>query len=126
MFRNSLRLLGVAAISAAISLPFSVSAEGEVNVYSARQENLIKPLLDDFTRDTGVEVNLLTGRADELLQRQAELLQAARIFRFDASDAMPERMSRAFWQAVLDFTADQARLDGILEELDAVQAEAYG
>ena len=69
MFRNSLRLLGVAAISAAISLPFSVSAEGEVNVYSARQENLIKPLLDDFTRDTGVEVNLLTGRADELLQR---------------------------------------------------------
>lgn len=69
MFRNSLRLLGIAALGAAIGLPVSVSAEGEVNVYSARQENLIKPLLDDFTRDTGIEVNLLTGRADELLQR---------------------------------------------------------
>ncbi|MBS0002099.1 MAG: Fe(3+) ABC transporter substrate-binding protein [Thioalkalivibrio sp.] len=69
MFRNPLRLLGIAALAAAIGLPVSASAEGEVNVYSARQENLIKPLLDDFTRDTGVTVNLLTGRADELLQR---------------------------------------------------------
>ena len=69
MFRNTLRLLGVAALGAAIGLPASVSADGEVNVYSARQENLIKPLLDDFTRDTGIRVNLLTARADELLQR---------------------------------------------------------
>jgi len=69
MFRNTLRLLGVAALGAAIGLPASVNADGEVNVYSARQENLIKPLLDDFTRDTGIRVNLLTGRADELLQR---------------------------------------------------------
>jgi iron(III) transport system substrate-binding protein len=69
MFRNSLRLLGVAALGAAIGLPAVVSADGEVNVYSARQENLIKPLLDDFTRDTGIQVNLLTGKADELLQR---------------------------------------------------------
>ncbi|TVP86984.1 MAG: Fe(3+) ABC transporter substrate-binding protein [Thioalkalivibrio sp.] len=69
MFRNTLRLLGVAALGSALGMPVSVSAEGEVNVYSARQENLIKPLLDDFTRDTGIQVNLLTGRADELLQR---------------------------------------------------------
>ena len=69
MFRNTLRLLGVAALGSALGMPVWASAEGEVNVYSARQENLIKPLLDDFTRDTGIQVNLLTGRADELLQR---------------------------------------------------------
>ncbi len=69
MFRNTLRLLGVAALGSALGMPVWASAEGEVNVYSARQENLIKPLLDDFTRDTGIQGNLLTGRADELLQR---------------------------------------------------------
>lgn len=41
----------------------------EVNLYSARKEALIKPLLDEFSRQTGVEVNLVTGKADALLQR---------------------------------------------------------
>lgn len=41
----------------------------EVNVYSARKEALIKPLLDRFTEQTGVKVNLVTGKADALLSR---------------------------------------------------------
>lgn len=41
----------------------------EVNLYSARIESLIKPLLDEFTEETGIKVNLVTGNADELLQR---------------------------------------------------------
>lgn len=41
----------------------------EVNIYSARKEELIKPLLDQFTKDTGIEVNLVTGNADTLLKR---------------------------------------------------------
>lgn len=45
------------------------SAPGEVNLYSARQEQLIKPLLDKFTAQTGITVNLLTGDADTLLRR---------------------------------------------------------
>jgi len=68
---------------------------------------------------------LTTNYPSELLQRQAKLLTDATIFRFDASDAMPEEMGRAFWKAVLDFTADQSRLDVILAGLDAVRAEAY-
>jgi iron(III) transport system substrate-binding protein len=69
MFRRTTGLLGVVALCAAVGFPAAATANGEVNLYSARQENLIKPLLDDFTRDTGIRVNLLTGRADELLQR---------------------------------------------------------
>ncbi len=42
---------------------------GEVNVYSARQESLIKPLLDRYTNETGIEVNLVTGKGDALLTR---------------------------------------------------------
>lgn len=41
----------------------------EVNIYSARQENLIQPILERFTEQTGIEVNLITGGADELIQR---------------------------------------------------------
>jgi iron(III) transport system substrate-binding protein len=41
----------------------------ELNIYSARKEALIKPLLDKFTDDTGIKVNLVTGKADTLLKR---------------------------------------------------------
>ncbi len=54
-------LLATAAVSA-------VSA-AEVNIYSARKEVLIKPLLDAFTHQTGIAVNLVSGKADAILQR---------------------------------------------------------
>ena len=44
-------------------------ASDEVNLYSARKEDLIKPLLDDFSQQTGIKVNLVTGKEEALLQR---------------------------------------------------------
>jgi iron(III) transport system substrate-binding protein len=41
----------------------------QVNLYSARQEALIKPLLDQFTAQAGIKVNLVTGDPDALLMR---------------------------------------------------------
>ena len=41
----------------------------EVNLYSARKEKLIKPLLDRFTQQSGIRINLVTGKADALLKR---------------------------------------------------------
>lgn len=41
----------------------------EVNIYSARNEVLIKPLLDQFTQQSGIQVNLVTGDADALIKR---------------------------------------------------------
>ena len=41
----------------------------QVNVYSARQEALIKPLFDTFTKQTGISINLVTGNADTLISR---------------------------------------------------------
>jgi len=56
-----------------ICLVCCLSASGlnaaEVNVYSARKEDLIKPLLQQFEADSGINVNLVTGKADALLQR---------------------------------------------------------
>ncbi|MDF1623576.1 MAG: Fe(3+) ABC transporter substrate-binding protein [Pseudohongiella nitratireducens] len=45
------------------------ASAAEVNVYSAREENLIKPLLDRFSDETGIRVNLITAGADELTTR---------------------------------------------------------
>lgn len=61
------KILVAAALSAAI---FPSLAE-EVNVYSARKEALIKPILDEFTKKTNIKVNLVTGKADALISRLA-------------------------------------------------------
>lgn len=49
--------------------PFSLVSAEEVNLYSARKEKLIKPLLDTFTKETGIKVNLITAKAGPLLRR---------------------------------------------------------
>ena len=61
----------VTAVVGAIVLAAAASAAwaAEVNVYSARQEVLIRPLFDAFESRTGIVVNVVSGRADALLQR---------------------------------------------------------
>lgn len=57
---------------AALMLPLTLGAcsrQESINVYSARQEALIKPLLDSFSAETGIAVNLVTGDGDALLAR---------------------------------------------------------
>ncbi|WP_119268990.1 Fe(3+) ABC transporter substrate-binding protein [Taklimakanibacter deserti] len=51
--------LAAAAPLAAAFLATSALADGVVNVYSYRQPELIKPLLDAFTADTGIKTNVL-------------------------------------------------------------------
>jgi iron(III) transport system substrate-binding protein len=51
------RLLLSAAMTATISTP--AMAADEVNIYSQRQNYLIQPLLDAFTKDTGIKVNVI-------------------------------------------------------------------
>jgi iron(III) transport system substrate-binding protein len=72
MKKLSLRkgLLTVAAAACALTSFTSVEALAEeVNIYSYRKEVLIRPLLDRFTKNTGIEVNLVNGKADVLLER---------------------------------------------------------
>lgn len=63
MFKKLL-LAGVIA-----GMTSSVWAAGEVNVYSSRQEQLIKPLLDKFSEANDIKVNLVTGKDDALIER---------------------------------------------------------
>ncbi len=68
-FRRGLgRVLVVATVGLVVVGP-TRAADAEVNVYSARQEALILPLLERFEAETGIDVNLVTGKADALLKR---------------------------------------------------------
>lgn len=76
--------------------PFA-SAHEELNVYSARKEAYIKPLLDQFAAQHNIEVNLVTDKADTLIERlrkegkntPADVLittDAGRLFRAQKAD----------------------------------------
>ncbi|MBL0691236.1 MAG: extracellular solute-binding protein [SAR324 cluster bacterium] len=52
-----------------LSLPSISNGVGEVVVYSARQEHLIKPILDEFTKETGIKIKLHTDKSGPLLAR---------------------------------------------------------
>jgi len=54
MFRPTLRL-SLAALAVTTALP---ALADEINVYSHRQPELIQPLVDAFTADTGIAVNI--------------------------------------------------------------------
>ena len=61
---------GVIAMAVTVLVgTYGQMAAADVNIYSYRQEHLIRPLLMAFTLETGIEVKLLTGKADALLER---------------------------------------------------------
>ncbi|MFZ0105354.1 MAG: extracellular solute-binding protein [Thiobacillus sp.] len=61
-----MRSLLAALTLAAASLP---ALAEEVVVYSARNEQLIKPLFDAYTRETGVEIKFITDKEGPLMAR---------------------------------------------------------
>ena len=64
--------LSLLVLPLAVMLPAQLHAQVNtdiVNIYSARKQELIKPLLEEFRGSTGIQFNLVTGKADELLTR---------------------------------------------------------
>ena len=52
-----------------ISNNLSDKSLGEVNLYSSRHYNTDTELYEGFTKETGIQVNLVEGSADELIER---------------------------------------------------------
>jgi iron(III) transport system substrate-binding protein len=61
--------IAFADAAAASTAAAEVPAGTRINIYSARQEHLIKPLLDTFAQETGIAYRLLTGDGPALLER---------------------------------------------------------
>ncbi len=67
---NSKPLLGkLLAVTLLASIFSATASADEVVVYSARNEQLIKPLFDAYTKETGVKIKFITDKEGPLLQR---------------------------------------------------------
>jgi iron(III) transport system substrate-binding protein len=65
------------------------ATDDTVTVYSSRKEHLIQPLFEQFTKDTGIEVNYLTGKGGDLIERlklEGENTPADMFMTVDAGD----------------------------------------
>lgn len=69
-----MKLLTTSSLSVALlGLALPALAEGELNLYSSRHYDTDERLYSDFTEATGITINRIEGKADELLARmQAE------------------------------------------------------
>ena len=57
------------AATAGVLAPAAISMAAEVNIYSYRKEELIRPQLEAFRKATGISYNLITGSSGGILQR---------------------------------------------------------
>ncbi len=54
---------------ASLAFFYSCSESEEVNIYSSRHYDTDLELYDQFTEETGIEINLIEGSSDELIER---------------------------------------------------------
>ncbi|MBY0355064.1 MAG: Fe(3+) ABC transporter substrate-binding protein [Rickettsiales bacterium] len=100
----------------------AAAKENVVNIYSDAQEPLVRPILDQFTKDTGIQVNMVTAEKGMLLTRlelegdltpadmvltvdvgnlwrakHGGLLQAVKLTNADAQTPSTVRDSEGYW-----------------------------
>ena len=107
-----------------LALALQAGQAEEVNVYSGRKEALIKPLLDEFTEQTGIRVNLVTGKADALIKRlelEGEKSPADLLLTVDAG-----RLHRAKEQGLLQAITSTELNEAVPENYRDPQGYWYG
>jgi iron(III) transport system substrate-binding protein len=66
------RLLALVPLLTLASWQACAADPGEVNIYSYRQPSLIEPLLEEFTQETGIKVNVIFAEKGLIERIQAE------------------------------------------------------
>ena len=91
MFTKQLTLSALAFTTLLMGSVTQIQAASDdtITVYSSRKEHLIQPLFEKFTQDTGIEVNYLTGKGGDLIERlklEGENTPADMFMTVDAGD----------------------------------------
>ncbi|MDX1757331.1 MAG: Fe(3+) ABC transporter substrate-binding protein [Marinobacter sp.] len=97
-----------AAVAVASALPLGAQAADEVNIYSYRQANLLEPLLDAFTEETGIETNVVFAKKGlaERLEREGRNSPADVVMTVDIS-RLNELVERDLTQPVQNDVLEQ-------------------
>lgn len=104
--RVSIRTVLLAA-AASFAAGSALAQTGEVNIYSYRETKLIQPMLDAFTKDTGIKVNIISASSGleqriktEGANSPADVLLTVDIGRLE--EAAKSGISQPIASAVLD------------------------
>lgn len=116
-------VMGCSTAPSTSSTPSS-SQNKEVNIYSDRHYETDKLLLEEFTKETGIKVNVIQGKSDELIERlaregkdsQADLLVTADV----------GRLHRAKEQGLLQSVESETLLKNVPENLTDADKQWYG
>ena len=106
-----------------IGLVETVYASGEVNVYSYRNPELIRPMFDRFTEDTGIAINVVFAKKGmlEKLKSEGENSPADLVFTVDIG-RLSDIKNANLTQAV----TDQTLSDNVPENLRDADNHWYG
>ena len=69
MASGTIHHLALATLLASAAFATPSFAEGELNLYSSRHYDTDERLYSDFTEQTGITINRIEGKADELIER---------------------------------------------------------
>ena len=109
-----LSLVSSIAISAS-----SVNAEGEVNLYSSRHYETDERLYSDFEELTGITINRIEGKGDELIARlQAEGANSPADVLLTVDTSRLERAKKAGVLQSIDSAVLENRVPNNLQDLD--------
>ena len=97
----------LALIFSAVAAPSAFAAQ-EVNVYSNRQDELIKPIIEQFEKESGIKVNLVFAKdgLTERLQREGKLTPADLMLTTDIS-RLTELVDKDLVQPVQNKTLEE-------------------
>lgn len=113
-------LLPAAFATATVVLgPLTAAAEGDLNLYSSRHYDTDERLYSDFTEATGITINRIEGKADELIARmQAEGANSPADILLTVDTSRLERAKLAGVLQSVDSDVLEARIPGYLQDSD--------
>lgn len=113
-----------AVVGGGLSLLAQGQSDAELNLYSSRHYNTDQALYDEFTEETGIQVNLLEGDADELIERiksEGDNSPADVLCTVDAG-----RLWRADQEGIFAPTASEVLEEAIPENLRHPEGHWFG
>ncbi len=117
--KNALKSSMLALAAAAVLAPMAASAEGELNLYSSRHYDTDERLYSDFEEMTGITINRIEGKADELIARmQAEGRNSPADVLLTVDTSRLERAKDAGVLQSAESDVLEARIPGYLQDED--------